>query len=90
MKSKKPLTDEEGEVRELTSEDMKEFRPIQEVLPYALLHKFGVRGPQKTPTKDRINIRLSHEVVEHFRATGPGWQSRIDEALCEWVRTHPR
>ena len=30
---KKPLTDEEGEVRELTVEDMKLFRPIQEVDP---------------------------------------------------------
>ncbi|MDR3683626.1 MAG: BrnA antitoxin family protein [Geothrix sp.] len=90
MKNKKPLTDDEGEVRELTAEDMKDFRPIQEVLPVALLYKLGVRGPQKTPTKDRINIRLSHDVVEHFRATGPGWQSRIDEALREWVRTHNR
>lgn len=86
MKTRKPLTNPEGEVRELTAEDMKAFRPIQEVFPYALLHKLGVRGPQKTPTKDRINIRLSHDVVEHFRASGPGWQTRIDEALREWVR----
>ena len=89
MKNKKPLTDESGEVRELTAEDMKKFRPVQEVLPQALLHRLGVRGPQKTPTKDRINIRLSHEVVEHFRATGPGWQGRIDAALRAWVRSHP-
>jgi uncharacterized protein (DUF4415 family) len=89
MKSKKPLTDKDGEVRELTAEDLKSFRPVQDVLSYALLNKLGVRGPQKTPTKDRINIRLSHEVVAHFRSTGPGWQSRIDEALREWVRTHP-
>jgi len=88
MKGRKPLIDEDGEVRELTAEDLKEFRPIQEVLPYQLLHKLGVRGPQKMPTKDRINIRLSHDIVEHFRATGPGWQSRIDAALQAWVRSH--
>lgn len=29
----KPLTDEDGEVRELTTDDMKHFRPIREVDP---------------------------------------------------------
>ena len=45
----------------------------------------GERGPQKTPTKERISIRLSHEVVETFRATGEGWQTRIDDALRDYV-----
>jgi uncharacterized protein (DUF4415 family) len=39
------------------------------------------RGAQKTPTKTAVSLRLSPSVVEHFRATGPGWQRRIDEAL---------
>ena len=39
------------------------------------------RGPQKTPTKQLISLRLSREVIEHFKATGPGWQQRIDEML---------
>lgn len=89
MKNRRPLTEKDGEVRELTAEDMAAFRPIQEVLPPQLLKKIGVRGPQREPTKDRINIRISHEVLEHFRSTGPGWQTRIDEALREWVRLHP-
>ena len=88
MKDRKPLIDEDGEVRELTAEDMEQFRPVQEVLSIDLLRKAGVRGPQKTPTKDRINIRLSHEVVEYFRASGPGWQGRINEVLREWVKGH--
>jgi uncharacterized protein (DUF4415 family) len=41
----------------------------------------GQRGPQKTPTKERVSLRLSREVLAHFRATGDGWQSRIDETL---------
>ena len=89
MRTRRPLIDEDGDIRELTAGDMAAFRPIREVLPAELLHRLGVRGPQKTPTKDRINIRLSHEVVAHFRSTGPGWQTRIDEALQEWVRLHP-
>jgi hypothetical protein len=36
------------------------------------------RGPQKTPTKQRVTLRLSPEVVQHYKAGGPGWQTRID------------
>lgn len=39
------------------------------------------RGPQKTPTKRLVSLRLDPEVVERFRATGPGWQGRMNEAL---------
>lgn len=46
------------------------------------------RGPQKTPTKERITIRLSPEVVSAFRATGDGWQTRVDAALQDWLKTH--
>ena len=46
----------------------------------------GQRGPQKAATKDRIGLRLDREVVEHFRATGPGWQSRINDVLVKHVR----
>lgn len=49
----------------------------------------GQRGKQKAPTKVRVSLRLPAEVVTHFRATGKGWQTRIDQALQEWVRTHP-
>jgi uncharacterized protein (DUF4415 family) len=83
---KKPLTDKDGEVRELTAEDMKLFRPAAEVLPPELLavlpkRKPGQRGPQRTPTKEQITLRLDRDVVAHFKAGGPGWQSRINAAL---------
>ena len=39
------------------------------------------RGPQKAPRKIPLSLRLSPEVVKHFRAKGRGWQTRIDEAL---------
>lgn len=41
----------------------------------------GKRGPQKAPTKVPVSIRLSPEVVKHFKSKGPGWQARIDAAL---------
>jgi uncharacterized protein (DUF4415 family) len=41
----------------------------------------GERGPQKTPTKQQVTLRLDRDVLERFRSTGEGWQSRINEAL---------
>lgn len=88
MASRKPLIDADGEVRELTAVDMAKFKPAAEVLPRSLGKKLGVRGPQKTPTKERITIRLSREVVERFRESGEGWQGRVDAALREWLKSH--
>jgi uncharacterized protein (DUF4415 family) len=88
MRKRKPLTDLKGEVREISSVDLKGFRTAREALPASVRRKVGVRGPQKAPTKERITIRLSPEVVAHFRATGEGWQSRMDAALQDWLRKH--
>ena len=41
--------------------------------------------PRSTSPKVSTTIRLSPEVVAHFKAGGPGWQSRIDEALWKVV-----
>jgi len=46
----------------------------------------GKRGPQKAPTKKLVSLRLSPEVIEHFKAGGPGWQTRIERTLLEVVR----
>ena len=83
MKKRKPLTDAEGEVRELTADDFRHFRPTSEVLPelVELWRKRGQRGQQKAPTKQQVTLRLDRDVLERFRATGTGWQGRINEAL---------
>ena len=44
--------------------------------------------PKAEVTKERITIRLSPDVVETFRATGKGWQSRMDKALRDYLKTH--
>lgn len=43
------------------------------------------RGPNKNPTKEQVTVRYSPEVLAYFRATGAGWQTRMDEALREYV-----
>ena len=72
---------------ELTAADLAAARPFAEVLP-ELAATMRRRGPQRSATKVSTTIRLSPEVLSHFRGTGPGWQSRIDEALQEWVAGH--
>ena len=46
------------------------------------------RGPNKTPTKEQVAIRLDREVVGAFRAGGPGWQTRMNAALKDWLAAH--
>ena len=87
---KKPLIGEDGEIRELTAADMRRFRPSKEVLSpelYAILTKRGPgeRGPQIAPVKQQVTLRLDQDVLETFRATGAGWQSRINDALRKAV-----
>lgn len=46
------------------------------------------RGPNKRPIKEQVAIRYSPDVLAYFRATGAGWQTRMDAALREWVKAH--
>jgi uncharacterized protein (DUF4415 family) len=76
---------------ELTDEELANMRPAREVLPAVFFEALekrrqGQRGPQKSPTKVAVSIRLSREVLEAFKAEGPGWQSRIDETLRASLR----
>ncbi len=86
--SKKPkpeLTDSDNP--EWTAQDIRTSVPLSG-LPTTLQAKLRVRGPQKAPPKISTTIRLSPEVVQAFRAGGDGWQTRIDAALKDWLRTH--
>ncbi len=47
-------------------------------------------GTLKAVPKVSTTIRLSADVVQAFRAAGDGWQTRIDAALKDWLRTHPQ
>jgi uncharacterized protein (DUF4415 family) len=93
----KPLTDKDGEVRELTDADFAKAEPAAKVLANIvgaeaadnlMCRGQGERGQQKSPTKQAVSIRLSPGVLAHFRATGKGWQTRIDEALKIFIKEH--
>lgn len=56
----------------------------------ATVRRPGQRGPGKKVKKVLLSVRYSSEVVEYFKSTGEGWQTRMDEALQEWVASHRR
>ncbi|KEZ14751.1 hypothetical protein AX777_23060 [Sphingobium yanoikuyae] len=72
---------------EWTAEDFARAKPFAEAFP-DLAKSIRARGPQKAPKKVSTTLRLSPEVIEHFKSGGPGWQSRIDAALKDWVAAH--
>jgi len=41
-----------------------------------------------SPTKVSITVRFDIDVLTAFRATGKGWQTRMNEALKEWIKEH--
>lgn len=45
--------------------------------------------PIGSGTKVQVAIRFDRDVVESFRATGKGWQTRMNDALKDWLREHP-
>ena len=56
----------------------------------AAKRKPGQRGPQVAPTKQLVSVRYSPEVLDFFRASGAGWQSRMDDALKQWVASQSK
>ncbi len=92
-----PLIDEDGEVAELTEEFFATAKPASDVLPQILgsdvanillKRKQGERGKQKKPVKIGIFARYDPNVIEYFKATGKGWQTRMNDVLAKYVASH--
>jgi uncharacterized protein (DUF4415 family) len=79
---------------EWTDADFARARPASEVLPelfgnQAAQTMLKPRGrPRSEVVKERITIRLDADVLEAFRSTGKGWQTRMNDAMRDWVRAH--
>lgn len=66
---------------ELTHKELALAKPFSEVFPDLAASARRGRGPQKAPTKELVTLRLDRAALAAFRATGPGWQRRVDEAV---------
>ena len=67
--------------------DLADAAGVQAALTEA---KRRARGPQKAPTKQVINVRLDPAVLAHYRASGPGWQTRMNADLARLVARRQR
>jgi uncharacterized protein (DUF4415 family) len=47
------------------------------------------RGRTKAETpKQALTVRYDVDIIRAFKATGKGWQTRMNAALRDWLRTH--
>ncbi|MER8482753.1 BrnA antitoxin family protein [Mesorhizobium sp. M1322] len=89
----RPLTDEEeAEIQrqiavdpddaEATDEQLAQAKPFAEVFPELFESIRRARGrPAVEKPKQVVSIRLDQDVISKFKATGKGWQARINEVL---------
>ena len=75
------LEDEAITAAALTDED-------NQPLTSAELMQFKRISKQPSPIKISTTVRFDQDVLEAFRATGKGWQTRMNEALKEWLKEH--
>lgn len=68
-----------------TKEDIARAKPFAAMFPKLAVSYRRARGPQKSPTKVAISLRLDRRIIDHFRAMGSGWQTRINDVLLEAI-----
>jgi uncharacterized protein (DUF4415 family) len=61
-------------------------RPAFEVLGAAFVEKARRGRPKSLSPKAEVKIRIDAEVVEHLRASGPGWQTRVNAELAKAIK----
>jgi uncharacterized protein (DUF4415 family) len=95
-----PTPEEEAAIRagiaadpdaaELDDEWFAKARPVSEVHPGIVERDRRRRGRQKEQTKEHISIRLDADLAAYFRASGPGWQTRLNDVLRRTVFRLPK
>ena len=66
-------------------------QPLTDAQLKAMMPMRSLRGRPKSDNKKLLlSVRYSPEVIDFFRSTGEGWQSRMDSVLCEYVARHSR
>ncbi len=86
MASRNPPVVFDGDNPEWTAEDFARARPITDFPDVAAAFPNGTRprGRPKgstTSSKSLVSLRIDNDVLERFRASGPGWQRRVNDAL---------
>jgi uncharacterized protein (DUF4415 family) len=67
------------------------MRPLKEVMPEFVAAWRRSRGrPRTANPKTLVSLRLDSDVLDAFKAEGPGWQTRINKVLSDWARRRKR
>ncbi len=89
-----PTDEEEAGIQRQIAEDPEDSahwedstppRPATEVAPHIVERYRRTRSKQKAPTKEKVTVRLDADIVAHFRESGRGWQSRLNDTLRKAV-----
>ncbi len=77
---------------EWTDEDFSRALPASQFFSpkvYAQLCAMRQRGPKTKPLKVPTTIRFDADLLAMLKASGKGWQTRVNEAVREWLKVHP-
>jgi uncharacterized protein (DUF4415 family) len=78
--------DEVSDNPELTEEDFKNARPFAEVFPELAASIARSRGrPVTDNPKKQVTLRLDADILDRYKLTGKGWQSRLNDDLRKAV-----
>ncbi len=86
----RPLSDENGEIREMDAQEFAAMRPASESVPDIVARaKRRGRPPLERP-KTQVTLLLNADIIAHFKAGGRGWQTRLHDVLERHVRRERR
>lgn len=85
---KMPTLEEDQLITEAAESDP-DALPLTDEQMSAMVPMRVLRGrPKLAYKKQLVSIRYSPEVIDYFRASGAGWQARMDAVLKEYVEAH--
>lgn len=64
-------------------------RPLNTEEMKAGMARANKRGRPIGSNKESTTVRFDRDVLDAFRADGPGWQTRMNAALREWLQRRP-
>jgi uncharacterized protein (DUF4415 family) len=83
---RRPETVADDDIPEMTAADFRHAKPAVEIMPELIEAAKRARGrPRLANAKTHVSLRLDPEIVEAFKAEGPGWQGRINAALTRVI-----
>lgn len=76
---------------------LQKMQSLSDVLPELLqaqqqgeLKTRPVGRPKAQNPKQAVTVRYDAEIIEYFKSTGKGWQTRMNDALNEWMKEHAK